>query len=140
MLFIRPSKRTARERYMHPSEPAVCYWLLQNATRDDLNCGIFTSVHAQALFEHAFGSDFTTQCGVRYTYDSVWKAQFHLLNNPLTWVELCYNAPNTWRISRSELVDSIAFAHSDDQQTLMSNLMEYALIRLMDTHCSIQLS
>jgi len=124
------------------SAPNIQYWPLQWAATEDLTRGIFTAVHAQALFEQAFGPTFTTQYRVRYERDSAWMARFTLPTprrdndltpppgNPMVAIELCFNASRHWRVSGQHSFASTTFVHTDDPAQLLQRLAE-ALARLV---------
>lgn len=121
------------------SAPNIHYWPLQWSTQEDYTRGIFTAAYAQALFEQAFGTTFTTQHSVRYERDSAWMARFtlpteggnnDLLNPQGISVEVCFNASRHWRISEHHSLASTTFVHTDDSCQLLQRLNE-ALARLI---------
>lgn len=98
-----------------PSADARVYESLQWPAHTPL-----TAAEAQHLFEQAFGPLFTTDDGVTYhPFWGAWVARFAYRNIP---VEVCFNAPDWWRVSHQVRVNSTTIGHDANPVVLRQRL------------------
>lgn len=102
------------------------FWPLQ--TGDQAGDPI-TDADALALFHQAFGADGAADYGFTYAcvYGIAWLAQFSYRGIA---IDLCFNAPDIWRVSLPDRCDSVPFIHTDRPPILRMRLRE-ALDRLI---------
>lgn len=102
------------------------FWDLQTGdTRGD----VIPEEAASALFHQAFGADFAADYGFTYAcvYGIAWLARFSYRGIA---IDLCFNAPDIWRVSLPDRCDSVPFVHTDRPPILRMRLRE-ALDRLI---------
>lgn len=100
------------------------FWPLQ---RGDQDGHPLSEAAARHLYDQAFGPAFTTDRAITYRQRyGTWLAMF-------TWkgiaVDVCFNAPDVWRVSHALRCDSIPFLNDERLPVRLSRLT-HALDRL----------